>query len=146
MQQSVKRRWRDYKEGVSLWPRDISPLLNLDQLIFRARLKKCVTPPFFIFMSQQSVSEVPSPLATKAPPWCLCRRAQHMRAICVRTLNFHPCTLPVGSTCCLMIGWERRAGTTKTTPVKKNAFIAPNNSGYVLQSSCVTHFFQLWSF
>lgn len=31
-----------------------------------------VTPPRFIFMSQQSVSEVSSPLATQAPPPSFC--------------------------------------------------------------------------
>lgn len=51
-------------------------LLNLDQLIYPRRIKaECVTPPFFIFMSQQSVSEVPSPMTTQAPPYCLCSTA-----------------------------------------------------------------------
>lgn len=56
---------------------------NRDQFILQSKKEKHVTPPFLIFMSQQSVSEVTSPLATQAPPWCLCSTAQHMKAICV---------------------------------------------------------------
>lgn len=51
----------------SLWPQANFKLLNQNQFIHTCSEReneKHVTPPCFIFMSQQSVSEVPSPMAT----------------------------------------------------------------------------------
>lgn len=93
----------------------------------QSKNEKHVTPPFFIFMSQQSVSEVPSPLATQAPPLCLCSTAQHMKAICVKTLNFHPYTPP--AIYMLFDDWLRDELEQQRRRWSRKRFITPVYSG-----------------
>lgn len=73
--------------------------------------KKRVTPPCFIFMSQRSVSEVSSPLATQAPPPSLCSTTYESH-LCLdpKSPSLHtPCRVYMLCVYFLTetIGWER---------------------------------------
>lgn len=94
------------EKGVSLWPAAKFMLLNLDQFIYteieserEREWKGCYPSLLYI---HEPASEVPSPLATQAPPRLFV--ARHMTAIWVQGLNICPYRLPAGSICVHKLG------------------------------------------
>lgn len=107
-----------------------SQLLNLDQFIYRPRIKGVLPLPSLYSWASSLCRSYHLPWQPEAPPLCLCSTAQHMKAICVKTLNVHAHALPAGFKHRGLSGWRRWGENNKDLAGRQNAYYSlfGNNS------------------